>query len=70
EQGGALPDRREQSLLYANLKAEFQPAWYWSGQAHETNSGWAWCQHFTSGNQLINYHNDELRARAVRRLTV
>ncbi|NIZ85538.1 DUF1566 domain-containing protein [Escherichia coli] len=33
EQGGALPDRREQSLLYANLKAEFQPAWYWSGQA-------------------------------------
>ncbi|NMV42249.1 DUF1566 domain-containing protein, partial [Ralstonia insidiosa] len=70
EQGGALPDRREQSLLYANLKAEFQPAWYWSGQAHETNSGWAWYQGFGYGGQHGTSRNYELRARAVRRLTV
>ncbi len=70
ERGGFLPTRREQSLLFANLKSEFQSAYYWSGQQHETNSGWAWCQHFGYGRQG-NYHAYfELRARAVRRLVL
>ncbi|WP_462127617.1 DUF1566 domain-containing protein, partial [Burkholderia stabilis] len=42
EHGGELPTRREQSLLFANLKSEFEPSWYWSCEAHETESGWAW----------------------------
>ena len=68
EQGGELPSHREQSLLYANLKEEFQGTWYWSGVAHERESGWAWCQHFSSGNQGSTRQSRELRARAVRRL--
>ena len=67
KQGGELPTRREQSLLFANLKDEFEPAYYWSGERHESNSGWAWCQHFFSGNQGYSVHGDRFRARAVRR---
>jgi hypothetical protein len=68
EQGGELPTRREQSLLYANLKDEFQGAWYWSGEAHQRESGWAWCQYFGYGTQSHLRQDTELRARAVRRL--
>ncbi|SAK53196.1 hypothetical protein AWB78_01302 [Caballeronia calidae] len=67
EQGGELPTRREQSLLFANLKEEFEGAWYWSGQQHEENSGWAWYQHFTYGRQYYDGQSNEFRARAVRR---
>jgi hypothetical protein len=70
ERGGVLPTRREQSLLYANLKGEFQSAWYWSGQQHEEESGWAWCQNFRHGLQYRDPKYDELRARAVRRLVL
>ena len=68
EQGGELPTHREQSLLYANLKDEFQGTWYWSAEAHERESGWAWYQTFHDGDQGRYPQYDELRARAVRRL--
>ncbi|WP_455275146.1 DUF1566 domain-containing protein [Ralstonia thomasii] len=68
EQGGELPTRREQSLLYANLKDEFQGTWYWSSEAHERESGWAWSQFFLNGYQTNYLQLNELRARAVRRL--
>ncbi|MBN6211467.1 DUF1566 domain-containing protein [Ralstonia pickettii] len=68
DQGGELPSRREQSLLYANLKEEFQGTWYWSSEAHERESGWAWYQVFNGGYQDITRQGHELRARAVRRL--
>ncbi|KWF90347.1 DUF1566 domain-containing protein [Burkholderia cepacia] len=67
ERGGELPTRREQSLLFANLKGEFEPTWYWSGERHESNSGWAWYQHFINGLQTNYPQDNELRARAVRR---
>jgi len=67
ERGGELPTRREQSLLFANLKGEFESAWYWSGERHEENSGWAWCQGFDDGYQPYNRQSGRLRARAVRR---
>jgi hypothetical protein len=67
EQGGELPTRREQSLLFANLKDEFEDVYYWSGEKHETNAGWAWCQFFDDGGQDYGDTYDELRARAVRR---
>jgi hypothetical protein len=68
--GGELPTRREQSLLHANLKEEFQPRWYWSSEQHASGSGYAWIQDFNDGYQL-NYHElHEFRARAVRRLAI
>ena len=68
EQGGQLPSRREQALLYANLPGEFEAIWYWSIEEH--NSASAWCQHFGGGSQLYYPQYGELRARVVRRLTV
>lgn len=68
--GGDLPTRREQALLYANLKEAFQEAWYWSGEAHVSEAGWAWCQYFGYGSQDSCHQCGQLRARAVRRLVV
>ena len=65
--GGELPTRREQSLLFANLKEQFQPRWYWSGEQHASNSDCAWIQNFNNGNQNNNHKNNNYRARAVRR---
>jgi hypothetical protein len=70
EQGGDLPNRREQSLLFANLKSEFQSSWYWSNQKHEDDNGWAWFQDFLSGGQDSYDVYVSLRARAVRRLLI
>src|SRR5574343_1517370 len=72
KQGGehvaSLPTRREQSLLFANLKEEFEKRSYWSCEAHESDSSWAWCQGFGYGLQGNFNRTYELRARAVRRL--
>ncbi len=70
DQGGELPNRQEQAILYANLKSHFSPNWYWSSQAHETESSWAWYQLFYNGYQSYDRKYDELRARAVRRLVI
>ncbi|KVR83063.1 DUF1566 domain-containing protein [Burkholderia vietnamiensis] len=66
QQGGELPSRREQSLLFTNLQGEFESAWYWSGEEAET-SGWAWYQYFSHGLQGSHRLHSKLRARAVRR---
>jgi hypothetical protein len=65
EQRGELPTRQEQALLYANLKREFKPNWYWS--AEQSSASYAWLQHFYDGNQYDNTKSYEGRARAVRR---
>ncbi len=70
EQGGELPTRREQSLLFANLKEHFESAWYWSSEQHPSDGGFAFYQHFGHGNQDYGSTYGELRARAVRRLTI
>jgi hypothetical protein len=70
EAGGSLPTRREQSLLFANLKEQFKEAWYWSSEQHASNSDYAWYQYFSDGNQDNNHTSNELRARAVRRLVI
>ena len=67
--GGELPTRREQSLLFANLKGEFQPRWYWSGEAYEHDGSYAWDQVFSGGSQGYDHKSYEGRARAVRRVT-
>lgn len=63
--GGELPTRQEQSLLFANLKGEFSANWYWSGE--ERASGFAWCQTFDDGSQTYDGQDFRLRAVAVRR---
>ena len=71
-QGGeyeaSLPTRREQALLYANCKEQFQSAWYWSSEAHASDAGSAWFQYFDYGGQGYSHQFYQLRARAVRRL--
>ncbi len=66
--GGELPTRQEQALLYANLKAEFQAAWYWSCEEHN-DSSCAWYQTFYDGIQGYSHKSYAGRARAVRRFT-
>lgn len=68
--GGSLPTRREQSLLFANLKDQFQGTWYWSCETHTENDGWAWYQIFGSGSQRYGHKGYSHRARAVRRLVI
>ena len=68
--GGELPTRREQSLLFANLKEGFEGTWYWSGEQYTGNSLVAWIQHFNGGLQNGNLKYYEFRARAVRRLVL
>ena len=74
KQGGEyvvnLPTRSEQSMLYANLKEQFDERAYWSCETHESESGWAWCQTFYDGHQHDFHKYHELSARAVRRLIV
>ena len=65
--GGHLPNRREQSLLYANLKEQFQETWYWSGEQHAEFTSYAWMQVFSYGGQSEGRKDNEWRARAVRR---
>lgn len=67
-QGGALPTRAEQSLLFANCRAHFQQDWYWSGE--EYSAGGAWYQDFNTGDQDDCHESYELRARAIRRVAV
>lgn len=72
KQGGefaaSLPNRREQALLYANLKEHFADAWYWSCEPYASDAGYAWFQDFGNGNQSYGHQGNQLRARAVRRL--
>lgn len=70
KQGGALPSRIDQLVLFKNLKGEFQEAWYWSGEQFAGNSGYAWGQDFGYGLQGITRKGGSCRARAVRRLPI
>ena len=68
--GGELPTRREQSLLFANLKEQFQPRWYWSGEQCAPYDDYAWAQGVYDGVQNLCRKDDGCRARAVRRLPI
>ena len=68
--GGDLPNRIEQSMLWANHRDQFKKDWYWSNETHHDESAWAWYQYFYGGNQNYYTQSNELRARAVRRLPI
>ena len=73
--GGDLPTRREQSLLFANLKERFRPRFYWSGDALAFDSDpldfdEIWMQDFEQGHQFTCSVDTWSRARVVRRLEI
>ena len=70
KQGGDLPTRREQRVLFANAKEAFKPDWYWSGELNASVASFAWCQGFSYGDQFTYRIYFHCRARAVRRLII
>lgn len=70
KQGGELPSRAEQSLLFANAKDAFKPRWYWSAEQFADDADYAWFQSFDYGYQYANYVSNRDRARAVRRVPI
>ena len=70
KQGGELPTRQEQSLLFANAKQHFESSWYWSGEKYASGSDSAWNQNFLNGFQISGHEDSSDRARAVRRLPI
>ncbi len=68
--GGTLPTRKEQALMFANVPELFQSEYYWSGEQVQGNESYAWCQYFGNGDQGGSRIDNELRARAVRRLII
>jgi hypothetical protein len=67
--GGELPTRQEQALLYANLKEQFKPQWYWSAETYSNDGSYAWGQYFGFGYQYNDHKSYGGSARAVRRFT-
>ncbi|HRQ59164.1 MAG TPA: DUF1566 domain-containing protein [Azoarcus taiwanensis] len=70
EQGGTLPNRYEQAILFAQQRDQFKRDWYWSDTPHESDEAYAWCQTFDFGTQYDFNRSYHLRARAVRRLPI
>jgi len=68
--GGELPDRCESALLFATMKDEFKPEWYWTREQHVSDSDYAWGQLFNDGFQGNGLKSTSYRARAVRRLSI
>ena len=73
--GGDLPNKLEQAMLFAHARDQFKRDWYWSNQNYVNSEGkeetaYAWYQNFDYGHQSYNGEDDELRARAVRRLPI
>ena len=58
KQGGELPTRREQSLLFANAKQHFKPYWHWSSESSAGAAAFAWGQTFNYGGQYY-YRKDD-----------
>jgi hypothetical protein len=65
---GTLPNRRELSLLKANLAEKFEPVQYWSSEKNEHRKREVWIQHFRNGNQTSYGQCFRGSARAVRRV--
>lgn len=70
EQGGELPTRQEQALLFANAKQQFKSDWYWSCETPASDADGAWGQDFDDGGQGYDRKDSRSRARAVRRLPI
>jgi len=67
-EGGVLPTRQEQALLFANCKPHLAPRWHWSCEEHESDASYAWGCGFGYGDQYGNHKSYEGGAVAVRRV--
>ena len=67
---GELPNRREQSLLFANCQEHFEKDWHWSSEQYAHNDDYAWMQFFGNGNQNNGHKSYKYRASAVRRVLI
>jgi len=65
-----LPTRAEQAILFGTCRDQFKIDWYWSCEQHAANSGCAWVQFFSDGDQDYGRKSNDYRARAVRRLII
>lgn len=65
-----LPKRREQAILFGNLKDRFEEAWHWSCEQLSSYPDYAWLQSFDAGSQLCVRKGNDSRVRAVRRLVI
>jgi hypothetical protein len=68
--GGELPTRREQYVLFANLREEFKGHYYWTGDLRSSNSDFAWCHNFYGGGESNYSKHIMLKARAIRRVVI
>lgn len=68
ERQGELPNRRELALLFANQREQFERAWYWSSEHHDTRPQLVWGQNFASGIQTVYGRPFRGHARAIRRV--
>lgn len=65
-----LPAQTTAKPFTENGNEAFDAAGYWSSTRHAADSGYAWYQHFSNGNQYYDGTTSKLRARAVRRFAI
>jgi hypothetical protein len=64
------PTQTTASAFQEGGEEAFAPEWYWSSTQHAAGSDYAWQQDFDNGYQVVTHKDDEVRARAVRRLAI
>jgi hypothetical protein len=69
-EGGDLPNRIEQAMLWAHHADKFQKRYYWSNAQYAGNVAYAWYQSFNYGDQYYWHKDNKTMARAVRRVTI
>lgn len=65
-----LPDRRDSMALFDRVRSLFSQSWYWTSEQHAGDSGNAWCQLFSDGDQTFAGKGYDCRARAVRKCPI
>lgn len=70
KQGGVLPSRIDMLVLWNGARDQFKQEAYWTSEEYARAAGYAWFQHFGYGYQYYDVKDTELRARAVRRLSI
>jgi len=70
KEGGDLPNRIEQAMLWTHHAGKFQKRYYWSNEQYADGSDYAWGQGFGYGGQDYWRKVSKFMARAVRRVTI
>jgi hypothetical protein len=65
-----LPNLNDGPVAYGNGRAHIEPAWHWLSDHHAAYVEFAWRLNFNSGKQNFHLKNDEIMARAIRRVLI